>query len=459
VTISPPEVNGHPRPAVPVIRDWRTAFNVPLVEQPVVEPAPEPQPKSEPAAPAVDLVAQAEADAIRTRSIADAEERRIRAEAEAEAIKTRAEAEAEKLRLANERAAMAAEEKRAAHAARMAKHEAERDDIERKAAAAREAERVERKAAAALAEEAQKADTDWKFFAIAFAFACAVVALPVQVSAFWHPDRPWMISAPFMLEGGAWVVLRGAAAAVAAHRPHWHFRLIAWLLAFISAGINLWHGLDAFDPATAFGTAFASLAGPGVWDLHEHGRIRKREGIPSRRERKAAAKAAKKLAAEKAAAKLFEAERQAHIENAERAAAQKLDADRAAKFPKVHEHALKLAADLGETTITQTIWKRAKRDVEGTDPGESAEIVRMRKAAEAEVEAARLNKPVSTLGKSVNAQHASQMPPTQKTRIYNPPARPGRRRPGDTPKYVAAARKQAAITARSTVRPDTEETR
>src|SRR5690606_40964746 len=69
-------------------------------------------------------------------------------------------------------------------------------------------------------------------------------------------------------------------------RPHWHYRVIAWCLAFIAAGINLWHGLNAFDPATAIGTAFASIAGPGVYDLHEHGQIRKRDGKLSWRQRR-----------------------------------------------------------------------------------------------------------------------------------------------------------------------------
>ncbi|MFB6710622.1 hypothetical protein ACFCW6_38705, partial [Streptomyces sp. NPDC056333] len=118
-------------------------------------------------------------------------------------------------------------------------------------------------------------------------------------------------------------------------------------------------------------------------------------------------------------------------------------------FPKVWEHALKLAADLGEHTVTDAIWKRAKRNVDGADPGEDAEILRMRNAAERRVAAARENTSVSTPSKTTNAQRASQMPPTSKPRIYNPPARPGRRRAGDTPKYVGAARKQAAITART----------
>lgn len=426
MTTSPPQMNGRTRPALPVIRDWQTLYNT------TPEPARTPV-EAAPDAPAVDLVAQAEADAIRTRAYAEAEEQRIRAEAEAEAIRLKAAAEAEKQRLANERAQMAAEEKRAAHKSRLARISAERQETERQAAAADTANKQQQQAAAAAAEEVAAAAGRWRRYAIAFYTVCAVVALPVQVAAFWAPKAPWLVIAPLMLEGAALVVTKGAAAAVAALRPHWHYRTVAWVFAFIAAGINLWHGMKAFDPATAIGTAFASLAGPGVWDLHEHGRIRKRDGALSRRERRAAKKTAEKQAAEKAAAKLFDAERQAHLENAERAASDKLNGDRASMFPRVHEHALKLAADLGETAITQAIWKQAKLDVDGAGPGESDEILRMRNNAAAKVEAARLNKPVSTLSKTTNAQRGVQTPRSS----YRPV--PPVRKPKDTPPYHRAA--------------------
>lgn len=444
MTTSPP-VNGHLRP-LPVITDWK-AFTATPAEQPVAAPTPEPQP--EPALPAVDLIAEAEADAIRTKAYADAEEKRIKAEAAAEALKLKAAEEARRLKLTNNKAEARAVEEQAARNARIAESNRKREEAERAKAKERQAERDQEQAEAATAEAIAAAADTWRRYAIAFYAVCAIVALPVQVAAFWDRDAPWLVIAPLMLEGAALVVTKGAAAAVAAQRPHWHYRAVAWMFAFIAAAINLKHGLDAFDPATAIGTAFASLAGPGVWDLHEHGRIRHRDGVLTRRERKAAKEAAKKQAAEKAAAKLFEAERQAHLENVARDAANKLDADRASMFPRVHAHALKLAADLGETVITPAIWRQAKLDVDGAGPGESDEVLRMRNTAAAKVEAARLNKPVSTLSKAMNAQRASQMPPTQKTRVYNPPARAGRRRSGDTPKYVSAARKQAAITART----------
>lgn len=441
MTTSPPQVNGHRRP-LPVITDWRT-FAAPPAEQPVVEPTPQPQ--SEPAEPAVDLVAQAEADAIRTRVYAEAEERRIKAEAEAEAVKIKAAEEARKLKLANDKAEARAAEEQAARDARIAESNRKRVEADRAQVEARRVEQQQQRAEAATALEVEAAAKRWRRYAVFFYTVCAVVALPVQIAAFWDPHAWWLVIAPLMLEGAALVVTKGAAAAVAAERPHWHYRTVAWVFAFIAAGINLWHGINAFDPATAIGTAFASLAGPGVWDLHEHGRIRKRDGVLSRREQKAAKKVAKKQVAEQAAARRFEAERQAHKENAEREAAKALDDARAAEFPNVHQHALKLAADLGENTITEAIWRRAKLDVDGAAPGESAEILRMRNAAEMRVEAARLKKPVNTLSNGTLSQRAAQMPPGP-NRVLKTRAT---RRPGDTPKYVAAARKQAAITAKN----------
>lgn len=389
-------------------------------------------------------VAEAEAEAIRSRTYVEAEALRLKAEAEAAAVRAKAEADAEKQRIANERAAMALDEKRAEHEARMAKAATEREEADRQAAAAREAEAAERVAAAALAEETAGADEKWRKYAIRFAVVCGIVALPVQMAAFWNPDAIWLVAAPVMLEGGSWVVQRGAAAAVANRRPLWHYRTIAWLLAFVAAGINFWHGLNAFDPATAIATAFASVAGPGVWDLHEHGRIRKRDGVLSRKERKAQEKEEKKTAEQKA---VREAEQKAAREAADRAAAEvaaKLAADREQNFPKVWEHALKLASALGETTVTESVWRRAHKDIEGTDPGDSVDVIRGRNTAARRLEAARSEAPGNAPIKVGNAQRANQMPRAQRGPARKPPVR----HPGDTQSYVTAARKQAAIAAK-----------
>lgn len=395
-----------------------------------------------------DPIALAEAEAIRTRAESEAEARRIAAEGKAEAEKIKAGEEAERQRITNERARMRLEKEQADHSAKVAEANRKQEESERLTREAREKSKAEQQVKEADAKKLAEAEDSWRYFAIAFAIACAVVALPVQMAAFWNKDAPWMVSAPFMLEGAAWVVLRGAAAAVAAHRPHWHFRLIAWALAFVAAGVNLWHGLEAFDPATAIGTAVASIAGPGVWDLHEHGRIRKRDGVPTRRERRAQQKEAKRLAAEKAEKELREAERNAYREKVEREAAEELDWVRREQFEDVHRHAWRLAADLGKTVMTDAIWRQAKLDVEGAPPGESADIIRMRNAATARVEAAREKRPVNTLNKTVNAQRVNQMPRVQRGPARKPPVR----RSGDTQKYVSAARRQAAITAKGSAR-------
>ena len=398
------------------------------------------------AEPRFDPVALAEADAIRTRADAEADALRVEAEGKAKASEIKAVEEARKQKIANDKAEARAAEEQAARDARIAESNRKRREAERAEKDAEEQAAADEQTAADAAKVVDKADRKWRGWAIGFYALCAAVALPVQISAFWNPDKPWMAGAPVLLEVAALVVAFGTAAAVANKRPHWHFRLITWVLASIAASVNLWHGSQEFDAATAIATALASIFGPGVWDLHEHGRIRKRDGALSRRERRALKKAAEAEAAEKAAAEKHEAERQAYREKAARDAAETLDALRAEEFPEVYRHAKRLAADLGERTITESIWKRAKLDVDGALPGESAEILRMRNVAERRVAAARENTSVSTLSKTTNAQRANQMPRTQRGPARKPPVR----RRGDTPKYSAAARKQAAITARIT---------
>lgn len=423
---------------MPVLGDWRPATPDPQPAEEQRSPQPEPAGKSE-------LVAQAEAEAIRAKAWADAEAQRIAAEAEADAVRTRAEEEARKQRLANDRAERKAAEEQAASEARIADHNRRRDDAQRAAAAAAQQAEIDKQVEAAKAKVVAKADKKWRGWAITFYTLCAAVALPVQCSAFWNRDKPWMVGAPILLEIAALVVAFGTAAAVANKRPHWHFRLITWVLAFIAATVNLWHGLEEFDAATAIATALASVFGPGVWDLHEHGRIRRRDGVPTRRERKAAEKEAGRLADEKAEKELREAERQAHLEKAEREAAEELDRIRAEEFPDVHRHAWRLVADYGKTVMTEAIWRQAKLDIEGAPPGESADVIRTRNAAEARVSAAREKRSVN----GSTQQVASQVLGAKMPRVYNPPARPGRRTKGDTPKQSPGARKQASIAAKN----------
>lgn len=433
MTASPP-LNGHKRPTMPVLGDWQSVTPEPAEEQCSAQAE---------AAETSELVAQAQAEAIRAKAWADAEAQRIAAEAAAKAVEVKAAEEARKLKLANDKAEGRAQEEQAAREARIAKHNKERDDADRAAEEERQAVAARKEAVAQVAKEIEAADEKWRSYAIKFAIVCAIVSLPVQMSFFWNPKAPWMAAAPIMLEGAAWVVHRGARAAAVSKRPVWHYRTIVWLLAFLAAGVNLYHGLHSFDPGTAVATAFASIAGPGVWDLHENGRIRKREGVPTRKERKAAEKEAKRLAAEKAERELREVERQAYLEKAEREAAEKLDRVRAEEFKDVHRRAWRLAADLGETAMTEAIWAQAKLDVEGALPGESADVIRTRNAATARVEAAREKRSVN----GSTQQVASQVLGARMSRVYNPPARSGRRTRGDV-KFTPAASRQASIAAR-----------
>ena len=439
MTASPSKVNGAARPPdLEVLGDWQPiqATPTPQADTPTEPQQVEPQVDS-------DLVAQAKAEAIRAQAWAESEERRIKAEAEAKAIEIKAIEDARKAKLANDKAEQRAREEQAAREARIAKLNREREEQERAAREAEEKAAAQEQAEAAKAAEVAAAEEQWRQYALRFYAVCSIVALPVQIAAFYNPNALWLMAAPLMLEGGAWVVLKGARAAAADHRPHWHYRLIAWLLAFIAAAINLWHGLNAFDPATAIGTAFASIAGPGVYDLHEHGRIRKREGKLSWRERRAANKAAKAEAKQKAAEEAQRAVEKEAAEQAAEEARKQLAEDRQREFEDVWPEAMKIAAAVGSTVDDEAVWVRAYRNIKGCDPGESIESITARRKAEARVESALSGTPVSTLSKTTNAQRAAQMPPGPNRVLKN---RATRRR-GDTPKYVGVARKQAAIAA------------
>lgn len=408
----------------------------------------------EPAQVFPDAVAEAEAAAIRARSYAESEAARIKAEAEAEAIRIGAEQKAERERIANERAAMRLEKERDDHELRRAETLRKQEEVERQRAAANAEQQAQQDADAERANEIATADAKWRAYAIRFAFVCGIVSLPVQMSFFWNPRAPWMAGAPIMLEAAAWVVHRGARAAVANRRPVWHYRLIVWLLAFIAAGVNLYHGLHSFDPGTALATAFASVAGPGVWDLHEHGRIRKRDGALTRRERKARERAEKRAAVEKATRDAAAKAEKDAAEKAARDAAEELAKKREKLYPKVWPWAVKLAAALGETTVTEAVWKRAHKDVEGTDPGDSAEAQQLRNAAARRMLDARADAPEKGVWKIAESQVNSQVPPTRRRgSVTGPPVR-GVRRAGDTAPFVQAARNQAAITAKDAAQKD-----
>jgi chemotaxis protein histidine kinase CheA len=423
MTASPP-LNGHKRPTMPVLGDWRPATPGPVEEQ----RNPEPDPAETP-----DLVAQAQAEAIRAKAWADAEAQRIAAEAAARAELVKAEEEARRLRLINDRNERKDREAAAASEARIAESKRKRDEADRAREEASRQAAEQQQAEQEVAKEIEAADEKWRAYAIRFAVVCGIVSLPVQMSFFWNPKAPWMAAAPIMLEGAAWVVHRGARAAVASRRPVWHYRTIVWLLAFVAAGVNLYHGLHSFDPGTALATAFASIAGPGVWDLHEHGRIRKRDGVKTRRERKAEAKAAKAEAKRKAAEEARQAAEAVLAEEAAEEARQKLADERQREFPEVWAEAVKIGAALGKAPDDPAVWSRAYRNIEGTEPGESIESITARRTAEKRVEAALTGIPVNTLSKTANAQRGVQTPRSG----YKPV--PPVRKKGDTARYHRAA--------------------
>ncbi|MCX4707068.1 hypothetical protein [Streptomyces sp. NBC_01373] len=432
MTASPP-LNGHPRPTMPVLGDWRPAPPETVEEQ--SNPQPEPAETSE-------LVAQAQAEAIRAQAWADAEAKRIAAEAAAKAELVKAEEEARKLRLANDRAERKAREEQEASEARIAESRKRKADADRARQDADRQDAKQRQTDAEQAKAVEKSSKRWRNVALAFYALCAGVALPVQMNAFYDPKAKYLLVAPVFIEVIALVALVGAAAAVTAGRPHWHYRLVAWIGALTAATINIVHGLAEYDAATAFGTALASIAGPGMWDLHEHGRIRKRDGMPSRRERRAEKKSAKAEAKRKAAEEKRQAAEKAAAGEAAEAERERLAGERQREFEDVWKEAVRIAAAVGSTPDDDAVWAQAYRNKKGCEPGESIESITARRAAEKRVEAALTGTPVNTLSKTTNAQRAIQVKAPRKTSSYKPV--PPRRRRNDTPKFHAAARALAA---------------
>ncbi|MCX4232046.1 hypothetical protein [Streptomyces ortus] len=441
MTASPPQVNGSTRPTMPAIGDWRPITPEPVEEQSSPQPA---------AVETADEVAKAQAEAIRAQAWADAEAKRIAAEAAAKAELVKAEEEARKLRLANDRAERKAREEQAASEARIADHQRRREDAERARRDAVRQDVEQQRDEAEQTKAVEKSGKRWRRVALGFYALCAAVALPVQMNAFYDPNAKYLLIAPVFIEVIALVALVGAAAAVTAGRPHWHYRLVAWAGALTAASINIVHGLAEYDAATAFGTALASIAGPGMWDLHEHGRIRKRDGKPSRRQRRAERRAARKEAARQTAEKKRQAAERKIAEKAAKAERAKLAEDRRREFEDVWKEAVRIAAAVGSDPNDDDVWARAYRNINGCDPGESIESITARRAAEKRVESALTGTPVNTLSKTTNAQRAAQMPPGP-NRVLKTRAT---RRPGDTQKYSDAARKQAAITAKNAAKKD-----
>ncbi len=356
-------------------------------------------------------------------------------------------AEAEALRAKTDAAKAAADIanqlKAAKAAAEIAEGHAKAEEI-RQESAERAAEAARTRAQAQQArEKAERSAAQWRSAAKAIAVTCVIVSLPLQLMAFWSPGAPFLLAAPLVLEGLAWALLKGAEAAIDEARPSWHYRALAGAVALFAAAVNFLHGSAEFGLGTGLGGAFCSLAGPLVWDLHEHGRIRKREGRRSRRERREEARRLAAEAAEKQAAEQRETDdREAR------------ETTRSQQWPQVWERAVALAAALGELHPSEPTWKRAWDDVEGAALGDTAGAIAARVAAKAAVKDAAKD-PANQVEKVEKPQVESQVPaPVKGTRVRATDGRrnnggtPPVRRAGDTLAYSPAARRAMSLAAR-----------
>ncbi|WP_405010992.1 hypothetical protein [Kitasatospora sp. NBC_01539] len=363
--------------------------------------------------------------------------------------KEAAEAEALRAKTQTTKAAadIANQLKAAKAAAEIAAGEARAQEI-RQAAAEKQREAARLRAEAqAVREKAERSAAQWRTYARTIAVICVVVSLPLQVMAFWSPRAPFLLAAPLVLEGLAWALLKGAEAAIDDHRPSWHYRALAGAVALFAATVNYLHGSAEFGLGTGLGGAFCSLAGPLVWDLHEHGRIRKRDGKVSRRLRRAEAKRIAAEAAEQKAATERESE--------ERAAVEQL---RSVQWPQVWERAVALAAAVGELHPSEPTWKRAWDDTQGATLGDTAESIAARVAARAAVKDA-ANDRTKMVEKVEKPQVESQLTrPSNTPAVKRPDGRranggtPPVRRAGDTLGYSPVARRAMAIAARGSRR-------
>ncbi|GGV39499.1 hypothetical protein GCM10010495_66070 [Kitasatospora herbaricolor] len=359
--------------------------------------------------------------------------------------KEAAEAEALRAKTATAKAAadIANQLKAAKAAAEIAAGEAQAQEV-REAAAdkRREAER-QRTEAAAARQKAERSAAQWRTYAKTIAVICVVVSLPLQMMAFWSPKAWFLLAAPLVLEGLAWALLKGAEAAIDDHRPSWHYRALAGAVALFAATVNFLHGSSAFGLGTGLGGAFCSLAGPLVWDLHEHGRIRKRDGKVSRRRRRAearqvAAEAAEQLAAEQKAADDREA----------------VEISRSVQWPQAWERAVALAAAVGELHPSETTWKRAWDDTAGAPLGDTAESIAARVAAKAATKEAAKDQ-TNPVEKVEKPQVESQVTAPRGTSANKRPdgrrnngGTPPRQKAGSYPKYSPIARRAMSLAAK-----------
>jgi hypothetical protein len=408
------------------------------------------------AEPRFDPIALAKAEAIRTEAAAKADALRIEAEGKAKAAEITAREEAEKQRLANERQAMRQEKEKADHAAylaekaaRAAKAKAEED----KAAKAAEDQAADE---AARLREQQRSERIWKWGARGIYAVGLIIAAPVQFMHFWDPARKFLIAAPALLEGLALVLAAGAAWAVAHRRDVAPFRVGIMISAAIAAAINMHGGITT--PAIGFNAgligAIASLGGPIVLMAYEQGIAQQADGIPSRRERRAATRAKKQAetAREKARREKAEAEAAAaHAKNLAESRAReeqrRRDEDRKTSHEDVWKVADAMRSARGAQYVTEQIWADAWYRVTGCKTvGITPEIEAQSRAAQARMKTAAEMPILGDLSQveSQKARPAKKNPDAPDGRRFNG-GTPPRRTAGDTAPYSPLARKQATL--------------
>lgn len=409
-----------------------------------------------------DPIALAKAEAIRTQADAEAKALRIKAEGEAKAAEIAAQVEADKQRILNERAALRAEAEKAVHGKKMAdlaaataKAQAEADEAT--AAAERKAQADEKRE---LTE--QRSQSAWKWAARGIYGVGLVIALPLQLMAFYSDDKKFMVAAPLLLEGLALVLAVGADWAVAHRRDVTPYRLGIMIAAMIAAAVNLWHG--AHDPSIGIEAgivgALASIGGPLVLMAYEHGVTQKQDGIPSWRERRdaakaiaAAAKEAAETAAAKAAADETRAAEKAAVEEQARAEQHRKDTDRRDSHLKVWEIAEAMRSARGLPFVTDQIWGEAWYRVTGSKVvGIWPELEAQSRAAQARMKNA-TEMPILGTFEQVESQKGPRDDGLDGRR--NNGGTPPRRVPGDSQPNSPVARKQAVL--EQTSRKDAEE--
>ncbi|MFF4848770.1 hypothetical protein [Streptomyces sp. NPDC001194] len=404
--------------------------------------------------PRFDPIALAKAEAIRTQADAEAKAVQIKAEGEARAAEAVGREEAKKQRILNERAQMKLEVDRAIQAERVAKSAAEAAKAEAAAIKAKRDADAEVEHAENRQKEERRTEAVWKWAARGIYLTSLIIALPLQLRAFYSDDKPFMIAAPFLLEGLALVLAFGGAWAIAHRRDVMPYRIGIMVAAMIASAVNLWHGSvdETIGLEAGIVGALASLGGPVVLMTYEHGVAQKRDGIPSMRERREAARAAERAAREaavkaeeKAAADRAKAEEKAAAEQAAETEQKRKDDDRKQAHGKVWDVAEAMRSARGLPFVTDAIWSEAWYRVTGSKVvGIWPELEASSKAAAAEMKAA---------SEGTLPHVESQMPTRQKRDPEQPDGRrfnggtPPRRVPNDTPPYSIAARTVASLAA------------